>query len=149
MGMWVGPGATADHWGLAHEFTHAVQSQTKGLACGGSTNYCGWIYESHANWQAQQTAEYHTTDVHCSEMLANAPHLYLGSTRHRYCNWQFMEFLKDKYCYQAVNDIWNSKTTSNDPFTNIASTRGWNTSQLNDFFGDLDKSSSTIKPSNL
>lgn len=136
MGMWVGPGATADHWGLAHEFTHAVQSQTKGLSCGGSTNYCGWIYESHANWHAQQIPEYHTSEVHCSEMLVNAPHVYLGSTRDRYCNWQFMEFLKDKYCYQAVNDIWNSTSTSNDPFTNIASTRGWSTSQLNDFFGE-------------
>jgi Family of unknown function (DUF6055) len=92
MGMWIGPGGTADHWGLAHEFMHAVQAQTKGLACGGDQNYCGWIYESHANWRSQQLPEYHTKDVHCSEMLANAPHLYLGSTRDRYCDWQFMEF---------------------------------------------------------
>jgi hypothetical protein len=136
MGMWIGPGATADHWGLAHEFTHAVQSQTKGLACGGdaSNNFCGWIYESHANFMAHQLPEYRT-DVHCSEMLFNAPHLYLGSTRDRYCNWQFMEFLKDQYCYAAVNAIWNAPTTSNDPFTNIASTRGWSVSELNDFFG--------------
>jgi len=135
MGMWVGPGATADHWGLAHEFTHAVQSQTKGLACGGDSNFCGWIYESHANWHAHQLPEYRS-NVHCSEMLPNTPHLYLGSTRDRYCNWQFMEYLKDKYCYSAVNDIWNAPTPSNDPFTNIAATRGWNTSQLNDFFGE-------------
>lgn len=138
MGMWVGPGATSDHWGLAHEFTHAVQSQSKGLSCGGpaSNNYCGWIYESHANWTAHQLPEYHTTNVHCSEMLPNAPHLYLGSTRDRYCNWQFMEYLKDKHCFKAVNDIWNAPNPSNDPFTNIAATRGWTTSQLNDFFGE-------------
>jgi hypothetical protein len=136
MGMWIGPGGTADHWGLAHEFMHAVQAQTKGLSCGGDQNYCGWIYESHANWRSQQLEEYHTKDVHCSEMLANAPHLYLGSTRDRYCDWQFMEFLKDKYCYQAVNDIWTAAKTSNDPFDNIASTRGWTLSQLNDFFGE-------------
>ncbi|MEP7048932.1 MAG: DUF6055 domain-containing protein [Pseudomonadota bacterium] len=135
MGMWVGPGATADHWGLAHEFTHAAQSQTKGLVCGGDSNYCGWIYESHANWHAHQLSEYRS-DVHCSEMLPNAPHLYLGSTRDRYCNWQFLEYLKDKYCYQAVNDIWDAPTASNDPFTNIAATRGWTISQLNDFFGE-------------
>ncbi len=135
MGMWVGPGATADHWGLAHEFTHAVQAQTKGLACGGNSNYCGWIYESHANWHAHQLPEYRS-NVHCSEMLPNTPHLYLGSTRDRYCNWQFMEYLKDKYCYKAVNDIWNAPTPSNDPFTNIAATRGWTISQLNDFFGE-------------
>jgi hypothetical protein len=137
MGMWVGPGATSDHWGLAHEFTHAVQSTTKGLACGGaaSNNTCGWIYESHANWHAHQLPEYRG-DVHCSEMLPNAPHLYLGSTRDRYCNWQFMEYLKDKACWKAVNDLWNAPTPSADPFTNIAATRGWTIAQLNDFFGE-------------
>jgi len=137
MGMWVGPGATADHWGLAHEFMHAVQGQTKGLACQGdqSSNYCGWIWESHANFMPHQLAEYRS-DVHCSEMLVNAPHLYLGSTRDRYCNWQFMEYLKDKYCYSAVNDIWTAPTPGNDPFVNIARTRGFSTSQLNDFFGE-------------
>jgi Family of unknown function (DUF6055) len=136
-GMWVGPGATADHWGLAHEFTHAWQcSVGTGLQCGSGPNTCGWIFESHANWSAQQLPEYHASNVHCSEMLANAPHLYLGSTRDRYCNWQFMEYLKDKYCYQAVNDIWLASTTSADPFTNIMKTRGWSIGQLNDFFGD-------------
>lgn len=138
MGMWVGPGATADHWGLAHEFTHAVQSQTKGLACGGppTNNYCGWLFESHANWTAHQLPEYHQSNVHCSEMLVNAPHLYLGSTRDRYCNWQFMEFLKDKFCYSAVNELWTSSTPSNDPFSNLAATRHWTASQFNDFFGE-------------
>jgi hypothetical protein len=136
MGMWIGPGGTADHWGLAHEFMHAVQSTTQALSCGGDQNYCGWIYESHANWRSQQLPEYHTTNVHCSEMLANAPHLYLGSTRDRYCNWQFMEFLKDKYCYSAVNAIWTNPKQSSDPFDNIASSRGWTLSQLNDFFGE-------------
>jgi hypothetical protein len=136
-GMWIGPGATADHWGLAHEFTHSWQcSVGTGLSCGNGPNECGWIYESHANWSAQQLPEYHATNVHCSEMLDNAPHLYLGSTRDRYCNWQFMEYLKDKYCYKAVNDIWLAPTTSNDPFNNIAATRGWSASQMNDFFGE-------------
>jgi Family of unknown function (DUF6055) len=138
MGMWVGPGATADHWGLAHEFMHAVQSTTRGLSCGGNanSNFCGWIYESHANWRAFQLPEYHTTNVHCSEYLDNAPHLYLGSTRDRYCNWQFMEYLKDRFCYSAVNAIWTAATPSNDPFTNIMSTRGWSVAQLNDFFAE-------------
>jgi hypothetical protein len=134
MGMWIGPGALADHWGLAHEFTHGVQSVQGGMSCNQS-NTCGWIYESHANWHAQQVPEYHTTDVHCSEMLANAPHLYLGSTRDRYCNWQFMEFLKDKYCPAAVNAIWTG-TPAKDPFTAIMKARGWNIGQLNDFFGE-------------
>ena len=135
MGMWIGPLATADHWGLAHEFTHAVQSTTKGLNCSSGPNTCGWVYESHANFMPHQLPEF-ANNVHCSELLDNAPHLYLGSTRDRYCNWQFMEFLKDKACYSSVNKIWTAPTTSNDPFTNIKSTQGWTTSQLNDFFGD-------------
>ena len=54
-GFWIGPGATADHWGLAHEFMHSVQcSVGSGLNCGSGANTCGWIYESHANWAAQQ-----------------------------------------------------------------------------------------------
>lgn len=133
MGMWIGPGALNDHWGLAHEFMHAVQSVSGGLACN-RTNTCGWIYESHANFMPHQLPEYRG-NVHCSEMSVNAPHVYLGSTRDRYCNWQFMEFLKDKHCYSAVNEIWTS-SVGNDPFSQIMKTRGWNISQMNDFFGE-------------
>ena len=133
MGMWIGSGALKDHWGLAHEFMHAVQSVSGGMSCNQS-NTCGWIYESHANFMPHQLTEYRS-DVHCSELSVNAPHVYLGSTRDRYCNWQFMEYLKDKYCYSAVNDIWTS-APSNDPFSQIMKTRGWTISQLNDFFGE-------------
>ncbi len=134
MGMWIGTGGLTDHWGLAHEFMHGVQAVQGGMSCNQS-NTCGWVYESHANWAAQQQAEYHTKNLHCSEMLANAPHLYLGSTRNRYCNWQFLEFLKDKYCFSAVNALWTG-TPSNDPFSAIMNSRGWSISQLNDFFGE-------------
>jgi hypothetical protein len=134
IGMWVGPGATNDHWGLAHEFAHSTQSSTRGLSCGGS-NTCGWIYESHANFMPHQLPEF-ANNVHCSEMLANMPHLYLGSTRDRYCNWQFMEYLKDKHCYSAVNQIWTTSSPSADPFVNIRNSRGWSQSQLNDFFAE-------------
>ena len=133
MGMWIGPGALADHWGLAHEFMHGVQAVSGGLSCNQS-NTCGWIYESHANFMPHQLPEYRS-NVHCSELFVNAPHLYLGSTRDRYCNWQFMEYLKDKYCYSAVNEIWTS-APSNDPFSQIMKTRGWNISQMNDFMGE-------------
>jgi hypothetical protein len=134
MGMWIGLGGLSDHWGLAHEFMHGVQSVEGGMACNQS-NTCGWIYESHANWAAQQQAEYHTSNVHCSEMLANTPHLYLGSTRDRYCNWQFMEYLKDKYCYSAVNAIWTGKPAA-DPFTGIMNGLSWTLTQFNDFIGE-------------
>lgn len=134
MGMWIGPAALGDHWGLAHEFAHGVQSVSGGMSCSGSANYCGWVFESHANFMAHQLAEYRN-DVHCSEMSFNMPHLYLGSTRDRYCNWQFMEFLKDKHCYSAVNAIW-TQSAANDPFTNIMKGQGWTLSQLNDFIGE-------------
>lgn len=134
-GMWIGPDALSDHWGLTHEFTHAWQSWTAyngGMTCDQS-NTCGWIHESHANFTPHQLPEY-KSNVHCSEMLANAPQLYLGSTRDRYCNWQFMEYLKDKYGPAAVTQIWT--TPGADPFTNISTSRGWTISQLNDFIGD-------------
>jgi hypothetical protein len=135
IGMWIGPGGLSDHWGLAHEFTHSWQySQTYngGLGCP-DANTCGWVAETHANWDAHQLPEYQT-NVHCSEMLDNMPHLNLGDARDRYCDWQFLEYLKDKYCPSAV---WQMYTTAgDDPLTNIQKSRGWTLSQMNDFFGD-------------
>ena len=134
-GMWIGPNALKDVWGLTHEFTHDWQSWTNfngGMTCD-EVNTCGWIRESHANYVAHQIPGFQG-DVHCTEMLPNTPHLYLGSTRDRYCNWQFMEFLKDKYGPGAVNQIFT--TAGPDPFTNIQKSRGWTLSQLNDFIGD-------------
>jgi hypothetical protein len=135
IGMWVGPGALADHWGLTHEFTHSWQySQTYsgGLGCPNS-NTCGWVAETHANWTPHQLPEYQS-NVHCSEMLDNMPHLNLGDARDRYCDWQFFEYLKDKYCPAAVNAVWT--TSGVDPLTNIQKSQAWTVSQLNDFFGD-------------
>ncbi len=134
MGMWIGTGGLSDRWGLAHEFTHGVQSVQGGMRCNQS-NTCGWVYETHANWSAQQQTDYHQSEVHCSEMMANMPHLYLGSTRDRYCNWQFLEFLKDKHCFSAVNAIWTGTATA-DPFTAIRNGMGWSLTELNDFFGE-------------
>jgi hypothetical protein len=137
-GIWVGPGAMADHWGLGHEWMHALQCMTPGFAdCGAGG--C-WIHESHANWMPHQLTEFRTTTngTHCSEMLANEPHLYYGSTRDRYCNWQFFEFLKDKHCYSAVNQMWAAAGTSGlrDPWNKLAQNMGWNAEQLNDLFGE-------------
>lgn len=133
MGMWVGAGALADDWGLSHEFMHGVQTTTQGFPdCGG--NGC-WIYESHANWMPHQIQR---SNVHCSEMLANAPHLYYGSTRDRYCNWQFFEFVKDKHCYSAMNQMWayNAPSGQRDPWQKLMLSQGWNITKLNDLFGE-------------
>jgi hypothetical protein len=134
MGFWMGTGGLSDHWGMAHEFMHSVQSVSGGLSCGGNQNYCGWIYESHANFMPHQLPEYRN-NVHCSELLVNSTHQYLGSLRDRYCNWQFMEYLKDKYCYRAVNDIWTT-VSDNDPFSKIMTIQGWGISEFNDFIGE-------------
>ncbi len=135
-GIWVGPGAMEDHWGLGHEFTHALQCMTAGVPdCGGAG--C-WLAESHANFMPHQLPEYRDF-THCSDMLVNMPHLYYGSTRDRYCNWQFMEFVKDKYCYSAVNEIWGASDVpqgERDPFGKLAYNLGFDIEQLNDLFGE-------------
>ncbi|APP75905.1 Svx/AvrXca family virulence/avirulence protein [Xanthomonas vesicatoria] len=140
MGMWMAPGGLRDHWGLAHELTHALQYQAGGLQ---ESEYTGWIWESHANWMTHQLPEFHSSDVHCSTMLVNYPHVYLGSTRDRYCNWQFMEYLKNRYGYAIINDMWskapridNPARRTADPFSVIKANMGWTQSQLNDVFGD-------------
>ncbi|WP_372361771.1 Svx/AvrXca family virulence/avirulence protein [Xanthomonas sp. NCPPB 1325] len=140
MGMWMAPAALRDHWGLAHELTHALQYQAGGLQ---ESEYTGWIWESHANWMTHQLPEFHSSDVHCSSMLVNYPHLYLGSTRDRYCNWQFMEYLKNRYGYSIINDLWskspridNPARRTTDPFSVIKTNMGWTQAQLNDVLGD-------------
>ncbi|MBB3835917.1 hypothetical protein FHR55_004181 [Xanthomonas arboricola] len=140
MGMWMAPAALRDHWGLAHELTHALQYQAGGLQ---ESEYTGWIWESHANWMTHQLPEFHSSDVHCSSMLVNYPHLYLGSTRDRYCNWQFMEYLKNRYGYSIINEMWskapridNPARRTTDPFSVIKTNMGWTQAQLNDVLGD-------------
>lgn len=140
MGMWIGPLALRDHWGLAHEFAHALQGSTRGLRDG---DYVGWLWEDHANWMAHQMPEFHTSEVHCSEMLVDYPHLYYGSTRDRYCSWQFLEYVKDQYGYEAVNDIWlkAKKPTDpgyleEDPFSILQRNMGWTTAELNQILAE-------------
>jgi len=139
MGMWMGPSALKDRWGLAHEFTHALQASTRSFRDG---KYVGWLWESHANWMPHQLPEFRG-EVHCSELLVNFPHLYYGSTRDRYCNWQLLEHLKNKYGYHAVNDIWDKALKQgepgyldDDPFSVLMRNQNWTIDQLNDEIGE-------------
>jgi Family of unknown function (DUF6055) len=139
MGMWIAPPALADRFGLAHEFTHGLQGSTGGLR---DSPFTGWMWESHANWMAVQMPEFRN-NVHCSELSVNFPHMYYGSTRVRYCNWQFWENLKNRFGYAAVNDIWarapkrgQPGQPTADPFNVLMSNQGWSIEQLNDVFGD-------------
>ncbi len=135
LGIWLAPSSVDDHWALAFSFVGAMLSQYHGLDCApGAGDTCNWFRVSYANFMAHQLAEFRS-DMNCSELFVNAPHLYLGSTRNRYCNWQFLEYLKDTHCYEAVNALWTTTTPGRDPFANLAATQGWSASQLNDFFG--------------
>lgn len=138
-GMWIGPGALRDRFGLAHEFTHALQAATGRLM---DSPYTGWLFESHANWMTVQLPEFRD-NTHCSVLLKQYPHLYYGSTRNRYCNWQFLEYLKDRYGFETVNAIWRNAPRTDDPAHRTAAPisvlkaqMGWSQDQLNDVFGD-------------
>lgn len=139
MAMYMGPGGIQDHFGLAHEFAHALQGSTGSLQ---SSPFTGWIWESHANWMAMQLPEFHSSIVQCSALAVNNPHLYLGSSRMRYCNFQFMEYLKNQYGYGIINDIWRNSPkpgdpaqSTGDPFKTLMANRGWTVAQMNDEFG--------------
>jgi len=58
----------------------------------------GWFSESHAEFMASQVTE----DVGCSDLLLKTQHHY-GTTKSRYCNWQFWEFLAETEGFDAVN----------------------------------------------
>jgi hypothetical protein len=134
--MWLHFNAFKDQHALAHEFAHGLQFGSMGLR---DSPYVGWSWESHAEWMTHQM---YPTQTGCSDQLVNAPHLYYGSTRDRYGNWQFWEYLKDTFGYGAVNDIWSKAKRQGDkdagiedPLVVLARNRGWKTSDLNDQFG--------------
>ncbi|KQT33818.1 hypothetical protein ASG29_06270 [Sphingomonas sp. Leaf412] len=138
-GIWIGPAAVADRFGLAHELTHSLQALSGGLR---GSPFTGWLFESHANWMTTQLPEFRS-DTHCSIFLKQYPHLYYGSTRTRYCNWQFLEYIKNRYGYGAINDIWRKSPMNGDPaqatadpFGILMANQGWTLEQLNDAFGD-------------
>jgi len=139
IGMWIGPGGLKDRFGLAHELTHSLQGGTGSFR---DTPYGGWLWESHANWMATQLPEFRD-NVHCSVLSVNYPHLYYGSSRVRYCNWQFLEYLKDRFGYGVVNDIWRKAPKQGtpgadqaDPTEVLMHNQGWSVAELNDAFGD-------------
>lgn len=139
IGMWIGPGGLKDAFGLAHELTHSLQGGTGSFR---DTPYGGWLWESHANWMTVQLPEFRS-NTHCSVLSVNYPHLYYGSTRVRYCNWQFLEHIKNRLGYAAVNDIWRNApergtpdAAGADPIEVLMRNQGWSVAQLNDAFGD-------------
>ncbi|MEY4505792.1 MAG: hypothetical protein RL297_370 [Pseudomonadota bacterium] len=111
--FWVNTRSGTDTWGLAHEFAHALQFHTMGMRW---TSTGGWFWESHAQYMARQ---FHPEVLHCGDSLVNSPHVYYGSTRNRYCNFQFWEFLKNKLGYGVMNDVWTKALAWDQPGRDI------------------------------
>ncbi|MEX1010911.1 MAG: Svx/AvrXca family virulence/avirulence protein [Balneolaceae bacterium] len=134
--MWVHYNAFQSGGVLAHEFAHTLQFTTRGLR---NSPYVGWFWESHAEWMRHQS---YRDNVRCIENMISSPHIYYGSSRNRYCNWIFWEYIKNQHGYQAIHDIWSQAKKPGeenfereDPFTVLARNMGWSTSELNDQFG--------------
>ncbi|WP_263063307.1 Svx/AvrXca family virulence/avirulence protein [Dickeya dadantii] len=149
MAMWIGTEELKNewsiNWAMPHELAHALQGQTGGFqaTAPGSINYMGWFWEAHADWMTHQMDNLHHTQTGSAEEAINTSHLYLGTTRTRYGGWLFLENLKNRYGYKAVNDLWakapkagDPEQGTADPFSVLKSNMGWSQSELNDFFGD-------------
>jgi cytoskeletal protein CcmA (bactofilin family) len=140
-GMWLSSGAVSDKWALAHEFMHGLQSMAGGMGGGNTnqgTNFRGWFYESHANLMPHLV---YPAEVHyCAEMYTRTSHLYYGSTRNRYCNWQLFEYFIHRYGTNSVNDLWLAAKsgTNHDPFTEFMYRNGTMPQKdFGDVFGDF------------
>jgi hypothetical protein len=150
-GMWIGVGSLKDYWGTSHEFAHGLQGVAGWM---GNNSHAGWFAESHANWMAHQ---YNPNDAHCSEYLINFPYLYYGSTRDRYCNWQFLEHLKEKFGggnegAKEVNRLWMESIHDGEdgrmeqtPFTAMLMVYNWTLEDLNGEFGALAMKNATFE----
>ena len=118
-GMWLAVDAVKNKWVLAHEFMHGLQAAAGGFTAGSNYtsppfegNFVGWFHESHANMMPHWV---YPGEIHyCAEMYTRMANLYLGSTRDRYCNWQFFEYIADSMGLQAVNDLWTKDNQYND-----------------------------------
>ncbi len=150
-GMWIGVGSLKDYWGTSHEFAHGLQGVAGWM---GNNSHSGWFAESHANWMAHQ---YNPNDAHCSEYLINYPYLYYGSTRDRYCNWQFLEHLKEEFGggnkgAHEVNRIWMESIRDGEdgrmeqtPFSAMMMVYDWSLEQLNEQFGKFAMKNATLE----
>ena len=150
-GMWIEVSSLKDYWGTSHEFAHGLQGVAGWM---GNNSHSGWFAESHANWMAHQ---YNPDDAHCSEYLINYPFLYYGSTRDRYCNWQFLEHLKEEFGgdYKGaheVNRIWMESIHDGEdgrmeqtPFSAMMMVYGWTLDSLNQQFGKFAMKNATLE----
>ncbi len=145
--------ATEGYGGLTHEFSHALQNMVNGADW---FEFGGWFSESHAEYMRGQFEGYNNRpDDGCSVALITSPHQYYGTTRNRYCNWLFLDFLAQEQGYDVVNKMWSASVNSPDfeldeftgdsipsqcgeidgPFATLLRVLNWDIAQLNDLFG--------------
>ncbi len=151
-GIWLGKGSLSDRSGLAHEYAHGMQSLSGWM---GNNSHTGWVCESHANWMMHQYIPNEAPG--CSEYLINFPYLYYGSTRDRYCNWHFMEHLKEEFGggikgAMEVNRIWTESIRNGEeglmdqtPFSAMMMIYGWTLDSLNEKFGRMTMKHATFE----
>ena len=145
-GMWLSSGAVNDRWALAHEFMHGLQAMTSGMGGGNTnqgTNFRGWFYEAHANLTPHLVYPGRSGDAesglhYCTELYTRQTHLYLGSTRNRYCNWPFFEYVIHKSGTKAINDMWTATGFTNHcPFEVIMRQQNLTQTQFSDWIGEF------------
>jgi len=138
--------AFESYGGMLHEFSHSIQNM---IIKNNWFDYGGWFSESHAEFMRFRAEP---TGVGCSEKLVNAPHLYYGTTRNRYCNWQFWDYITEVFGIQVVNGLWSGNlggptdtlfpnyidvpcSNLDGPFAVLLRSLDWSIEQLNDLFG--------------
>lgn len=134
--MWLSnSGFTSGDWALVHELAHCFQFCTRSFR---DSRFVGWFWETHAEFMSSL----YTNEVRNVAFQVNSPHLHAGSTRFRYGQWLFFEYLKDTYGIAAVNDLWNNaykpenrEYLQEEPFLVLARNMQWSQSDLNDAFG--------------
>ncbi len=137
-GMWVAPWATNGPAVLAHEFTHMNQCMVFLQYPGRGLNmpYSGFFWESHANYMMKNFTDTYT-GVNIERYIFTSM-MHYSTTRRRYENVYFLDYLADKYGMQTVNDIWRKADPKlSHPLTSLRdSVLKYSQSDLNDDFGE-------------
>lgn len=136
-GMWIHPGAVRGPAVLAHEFTHMNQAMVFLQYPGYGINmpYAGFFWESHANFMMKNfTGTY--SGVQPERYIFTSMMQY-STTRRHYQNVYFLDYLKDTYGMDLVNDIWRkADPKSSHPLTSLRdSVLRYSQDDLNDEFG--------------
>lgn len=134
--LWFSPAAFQDPWAVGHEFSQSLQSATNGFQ---GSPFANWIWASHANWMTHQRLD---TMTNCSELYTRQTHVRYGSTRNRFCNWQFLEYLRERHGYALLDSLWtrwpgSRPAAEQDFFGMLMETLEIGPAQLGDLWGDF------------